>query len=227
MPVPTAAEATPRKLLRDVVFDQLLTAIQDGTLEPGERLNDEELEKWLGVSRTPIREAISKLADIGLVETAPQRYTRVAKPTIEQYIEGLRLLYGFHELSARWAIPNLTDADVEHFRKLGDQVLADAEAKSKDIILSASRFIDVLVERSENSLLQQLARQVDARVTYMSLPRVGYFQWDIFAGYVTGLVAAAEARDADAAERVMRAQAVKIEEFLAAVEQAGGGFPGV
>lgn len=45
----------------------------DGTLEPGERLNDEDLIAWLGVSRTPIREALSQLARAGLVEMADRK----------------------------------------------------------------------------------------------------------------------------------------------------------
>jgi len=225
MPVPKTVETSPRKLLRDIVFEQLLTAIEDGTLEPGERLNDEELEKWLGVSRTPIREAISKLADIGLVETAPQRYTRVAKPTAEQYAEALRLLNGFHELSARWSIPQFTDEDVAAFRELGDAVLADIEARDKHVLRSSSAFADFMVERSGNSLLQQVARQMNTRVTYTSLPTIDFFQWDIFAAYVTGLVAAAEARSAEDAERVMRKQAAATDAFLEQVIAASGGLP--
>ncbi|MBK0296697.1 GntR family transcriptional regulator, partial [Bacillus sp. S34] len=55
MPVPkSTVENSPRKLLRDVVLEKMLTAIQDGTLQTGERLNDDELVQWLGVSRTPI-----------------------------------------------------------------------------------------------------------------------------------------------------------------------------
>ena len=50
----------------------------DGTLAPGERLRDQELCEWLGLSRTPVREALSRLEQDGLVETAPQRYTQVA-----------------------------------------------------------------------------------------------------------------------------------------------------
>jgi len=216
MPVPKAVESTPRKLLRDVVFDQLLTAIQDGTLEPGERLNDEELEKWLGVSRTPIREAISKLADIGLVETAPQRYTRVASPTNEQIGHALRMLNGFHELSARWSIPTFTDEDVAEFRRRGDLVLADVDAKSKNVVASANTFADYLVERTENPLMQQLANQMQMRVVYSTLANVELFEWEIWAAYVHGLVAAAEHRSAEEAEAVMRAQAAATDSFLEA-----------
>ncbi|MEK6345005.1 MAG: GntR family transcriptional regulator, partial [Curtobacterium sp.] len=61
MPIPTPDEELgPRVLLRDVAFNKLLTAIQDGTLLPGERLNDVDLTKWIGVSRPPIRETLSR-----------------------------------------------------------------------------------------------------------------------------------------------------------------------
>ena len=74
MPVRTFDLTTgPRRLLRDVVFDKLLAAIVDGTLEPGERLNGDELCKWLGVSRTPVREAIAQPHTYGLVEIEANR----------------------------------------------------------------------------------------------------------------------------------------------------------
>lgn len=81
MPVPSTQPAAERKLLRDTVQDKIRDAIMDGTLEPGERLNDDDLIAWLGVSRTPIREALAELARAGLIEMAPNRYTRVAAPT--------------------------------------------------------------------------------------------------------------------------------------------------
>ncbi|WP_324170120.1 GntR family transcriptional regulator [Microbacterium oxydans] len=57
--------------LREVAVDRIRATIFDGTLVPGERLSDEELQRWLGMSRTPVREALSGLTRIGLVETAP------------------------------------------------------------------------------------------------------------------------------------------------------------
>ena len=56
MPVPDVV-TPPRALLRDDVYLRLRDAIVDGTLEPGEQLRDGELATWLGVSRTPVREA--------------------------------------------------------------------------------------------------------------------------------------------------------------------------
>jgi DNA-binding GntR family transcriptional regulator len=62
----------------DAVYDQILEALQQGRLQPGERLHDGEFAAQLGVSRTPVREALLRLRELGVVEFAPARYTRVA-----------------------------------------------------------------------------------------------------------------------------------------------------
>jgi DNA-binding GntR family transcriptional regulator len=62
----------------DAVYDQILRALQQGQLQPGERLHDAEFAAQLGVSRTPVREALLRLRELGVVEFAPARYTRVA-----------------------------------------------------------------------------------------------------------------------------------------------------
>lgn len=88
MPVPTTARPViPRRLHKDAVFDHLLAAVLDGTLPPGERLRDVDLEAWLGVSRTPIRVALAKLGDLRLVETTSKRATRVVVPCAAEAAE--------------------------------------------------------------------------------------------------------------------------------------------
>ena len=68
----------PRSLLRDDVYRRLRDAIVDGTFAPGEQLRDGELAAWLGVSRTPVREALLRLAEAGLVVAQPGRSTTVS-----------------------------------------------------------------------------------------------------------------------------------------------------
>lgn len=70
--------AADRRLLRNDVYAILLAGIVAGDLAPGERLKDAELTEALRVSRTPVREAIGRLAQVGLIRTAPNRYTLVA-----------------------------------------------------------------------------------------------------------------------------------------------------
>jgi DNA-binding GntR family transcriptional regulator len=73
-PSPLAGPAS----VGDAVYDQILEALQQGRLQPGERLHDGEFAAQLGVSRTPVREALLRLRELGVVEFAPARYTRVA-----------------------------------------------------------------------------------------------------------------------------------------------------
>ncbi|MBV8733924.1 MAG: GntR family transcriptional regulator [Solirubrobacterales bacterium] len=74
VPTPLAGPAS----VGDAVYDQILEALQQGRLQPGERLHDGEFAAQLGVSRTPVREALLRLRELGVVEFAPARYTRVA-----------------------------------------------------------------------------------------------------------------------------------------------------
>lgn len=111
MPVPTGVTKVERRSLSDIATETIRAAILDGTLRPGERLNDKELEDWLGCSRTPIREALNELARVGLVQTAAQRYTRVSDPTQldgAEISEALTVLIGG---LARVALPTLNVAD--------------------------------------------------------------------------------------------------------------------
>jgi len=81
-----------RRLLRNDVFELLLDRILTGEYQPGERLRDSDLTAWLEVSRTPVREAISRLSDVGLVETSPNRYTEVSPLDDSQVADALEVL---------------------------------------------------------------------------------------------------------------------------------------
>nr|WP_082059793.1 GntR family transcriptional regulator [Frigoribacterium sp. MEB024] len=96
----TAASFRAPRLLSDDVHDALLKVVLDGTLGPGERLVDDELIAWLGVSRTPIRAALERLSDVGVVELAANRYTRVARPDRASFEEARRLCSGLLAWSA-------------------------------------------------------------------------------------------------------------------------------
>ena len=79
MPVPhERRQVIARRLHKDAVHDRLLAAIVSGELPAGARLRDVDLEAWAGVSRTPVRTALARLEQIGLVEAIPHRRTRVA-----------------------------------------------------------------------------------------------------------------------------------------------------
>jgi DNA-binding GntR family transcriptional regulator len=107
MPVPELKAPFERDLLRDRAYVALRDAIVDGTLHPGERLRDQELCEWLGLSRTPVREAIARLEQDGLVETAPQRFTRVAPVDRRRMQDAFPVVAALHALAAELAVPRL------------------------------------------------------------------------------------------------------------------------
>ena len=117
MPLPAAEPGLQRVLLRDRAYRRLEAAIVDGTLQPGERLRDSELSKSLGISRTPIREALARLGEAGLVETAANRYTRVAPVAVAQASAGFAIAAALHALVAELAVARLTAADLDALRE--------------------------------------------------------------------------------------------------------------
>jgi DNA-binding GntR family transcriptional regulator len=111
MPVPQSAPLD-RDLLRDRAYVALRDAIVAGTLAPGERLRDAELCEWLGLSRTPVREALGRLEQDGLIESAPQRFTRVAPLDRRGARDAFPIVAALHALAAELAVPRLTAADL-------------------------------------------------------------------------------------------------------------------
>lgn len=111
MPVPAPLSAAPiaRTLIRDQVSQQLRTAILDGTLTPGEQLHDDGLSRWLGASRTPIREAIGELVTAGMIVHTPQRHTFVASPDPNGVVGVLHTIGVIMSGVVRLTVPVLSD----------------------------------------------------------------------------------------------------------------------
>ena len=117
-------------VLGDEVYARLGEAILDGNLAPGERLRDHELAERLGVSRTPVREALQRLERTGLVEVAPNRYTRVTTPNDKVQADVFEFVAYLMGIAVRMAVARCSD-DVL------DDALIDADA-----MIEASRADD-------------------------------------------------------------------------------------
>lgn len=160
MPVPVAAASAQRQLLRDSVFQRIRDAIIDGTLEPGERLLDPELSAWLGVSRTPIREALARLEAAGLVETKPGRYTIVSPIEPRTVADAQAVTAAMHELAVRAAVPLLTAADLTAMREANDAFAAALAAGDVVAAIAADdAFHAVPVERAGNAAVRVVLDQ--------------------------------------------------------------------
>jgi DNA-binding GntR family transcriptional regulator len=127
MPIPENAPAIDRRLLRDDVYGRLRDAIVDGSLAPGEQLRDGELATWLGVSRTPVREALLRLAEAGLVVAQPGRSTTVSSLDLRDVRDARDVVAAMHELAVREAVGSLTPADLEGMREANRRFRAAIE----------------------------------------------------------------------------------------------------
>ena len=155
MPVPDSLSPFERELLRDRAYLRLRDAIVDGTLEPGERLRDQQLCEWLGLSRTPVREALGRLEQDGLVETAPQRFTRVAPLDRRAARDAFPIVAAVHGLAAELAV----NPSVNALRVHNDRFAKALENGDVDAALAADdAFHDVFVHASRN---QELPRVLD------------------------------------------------------------------
>ena len=135
--------------LRDVVFNTLREAILKGELKPGERLMELQLAAKLGVSRTPIREAIRMLEQEGLAVTIPRKGAEVAKMTEKDMEDVLQIREALDELAAKIACEQISEEQLEELvatmhefeeSTKTDNVkkIAEADVKFHDIIYQST-----------------------------------------------------------------------------------------
>lgn len=143
--------------LRDVVFLTLRDAILKGDLKPGERLMEMHLAERLGVSRTPIREAIRMLEKEGLAVTVPRKGAQVAKMTETDLENVLEIRDALDELAVKAACKRWTDAELKKLR----QAMLEFEVAAKgndvrDIVQKDEDFHDVIYHMTRNSKLNEI-----------------------------------------------------------------------
>lgn len=161
MPVPAQQGVHRRLLLREHAYSSIRDAIVDGTFAPGERLRDPELEVWLGISRTPIREALLRLERARLVMTTPGRATIVAPVDLQSTISSQQVAAAMHELAARLATPLLSEADLTDLVKANNQFAAAIEQRDASAALAADDgFHGVFVARSGNPVIPEVLDRV-------------------------------------------------------------------
>jgi DNA-binding GntR family transcriptional regulator len=203
MPVPRAPVPLRPTLLRDSVHDRLRDAIVDGTLAPGEVVRDTELATWLGVSRTPVREALLRLGETGLVRSAPGRSTVVAEIDLAEVREAHAVVVAMHRLAVTEAVARLTDDDVELMRAANRRFAAAIEAHDTEAALTADDdFHRVAVEASGNRALATVLDQFGPVVRRLERRRFASHAAEQSVVLHERLVEACAGRDAGAAADV-------------------------
>ena len=154
MPIPTDSPAPQRSLLRDDVYRSIRDAIVRGQLAPGEQLRDQELGAWLQVSRTPVREALQRLAQAGLVVAEPGRMTRVAPEDPELILAARQIAAELHGLAIDLAFPALDAAALGEMEQANGRLSAALAAGDAEAAIAADDdFHEVALTRSTNPLI--------------------------------------------------------------------------
>lgn len=151
--------------LRDVVFNTLRQAILTGELKPGERLMEIHLANRLGVSRTPIREAIRKLELEGLVTMIPRRGAEVAQITEKSMNDVLEVRRALDALCVELACDRITEEGLENLRKACNGF--EQAVKTRDIRKIAQADValhDIIVEATGNQRLIQLVHNLSEQM---------------------------------------------------------------
>ena len=143
--------------LRDVVFNTLRQAILKGELEPGERLMEIQLADRLGVSRTPIREAIRKLELEGLVLMIPRKGAEVAKISEKSLRDVLEVRRSLEELAIELACQRMTEDDIKELEEAQEAFrVAIHSADAMTIAETDEHYHDIIYNGTGNNRLVQI-----------------------------------------------------------------------
>ncbi len=143
--------------LRDVVFNTLREAILKGELKPGERLMELQLAAKLGVSRTPIREAIRMLELEGLAVTIPRKGAEVARMTEKDMEDVLQIRRALDELAVKLACDKLTEQQLRVLKGAAKKFEESTLTKDvKQVAQADVAFHDVIYKAADNPKLMNL-----------------------------------------------------------------------
>ena len=206
MPVPSAQGLVNRSLLRDDAYRAIRDAIVDGTLAPGERLNDPELSAWLGVSRTPIREALARLERAGLVQTKPGRHTIVSPVDVRAVHEAQSVTAAMHELAVREAVPGLRPVEIEAMRAANERFADALHRMDVDAALAADdAFHAVAVDACANHAVRSVLDQFTPVLRRVERLRFGSLSGRDSIAQHARIIELCAVGDAEAAARLARA----------------------
>lgn len=165
MPIPTNHLKPVRLSAKENAFNQLQQWIIDGTLLPGEKLNDTELAKALGVSRTPIRESLQLLESQGFVKMYPGKATQVTEIEKESINDILPPLAALQALSAELAVTNLTHNTLELLKKTNQQFSDAIQSENYYSALKVDeQFHKIIVDTAGNTYIQAILGSLQAHV---------------------------------------------------------------
>lgn len=154
--------------LADRVYQVVRNRILHRELSPGTFIREQEVSRATGVSRTPVREALNRLASEEFLERVPHRGFRVPQRPWEVLLEIYPIVTALEVLGGSLAMPHVTPADLRRLREL-NQRLAAPDEPPRARVEHNNAFHKILSDRSGNSRLAELLDQLRTQVTLLDL----------------------------------------------------------
>ena len=162
--------------LREMVYEELKMQILTGVIVPGTRMMEVELAKEIGVSRTPIREAIRKLEKEGLVTIEPRRGAYASQISTDDMVEILEVRQNMEGLAAFFAASRMNPEQLTDLKDVSANYnAAVADGDMENMIQYDTRFHRIIVESCNNKILVQMIEQLQELVL-----RFRYIYYDDF-----------------------------------------------
>jgi DNA-binding GntR family transcriptional regulator len=221
----TAFPRLERQRLHDTVVEHLQNLIIEGVLEPGSKLNEREVCERLGISRTPLREAMKVLASEGLIEIIPNRGAFVSKMNETEIWETFELMSGLEALSGELAAERISPAEIADIKALHYAMLVCRTQNDLSGYYSRNQAIhDKINEAARNSVLRQVYLSVNRRLSALRFK--SNFQeakWDRAVKEHSEMIEALEAHDGKRLAAILRQHLLdKREAVLATLRESSG-----
>lgn len=161
------------KTLKDYVYEYISKGIQEGTLKPNDKLNEQEISDKLGISRTPIREALIQLAADGLLESIPHRGFRVKPLSLKEVTELYIIIGNLDSLAANLALYNLSEEDINQMEGLKEEMDEAIKKEEYDRYYKLQiEFHDVYINKCNNEELIRILNQLRMRFIRQSYSNI-------------------------------------------------------
>ncbi len=154
-----------RQQLHDTVVEHIRNFIVEGALAPGSKLNEREICETLGISRTPLREALKVLSAEGLIDITPNRGATVTRMTESEIWEIFELMSGLEALSGELACERITPTELAKIKALHYEMLACRAQNDLTGYYRCNHAIhDQISEAARNSILRQTYLSINRRL---------------------------------------------------------------
>jgi DNA-binding GntR family transcriptional regulator len=226
--VPTGAAAfsvprLERQHLHDTVVEHLRNLIVEAVLAPGMKLNERELCETMGISRTPLREALKVLAGEGLIEIAPNRGASVYKMSVTEMCDTFEFMAGLEAQAGELACARITDAEVDEIKALHHAMLA---CKAQDDLPGYYNRNQAIHDRinaaARNTVLRQAYLGINRRLKALRFKsNHKTAKWDRAARDHEAMIEALDARDGQRLAAILRRHLLDKRDTVMAMADAG------